>query len=52
MYRDRFNKVSLRARILLAVLFLMSLAFFSSVTKPDFYKEYVNEYKAPDLTRK
>lgn len=38
-----FSQVSTKARILLAVLFLMSIAFFSSVTSPKFYVKHVSQ---------
>ncbi len=38
-----FSQVSTKARILLAVLFLMSIAFLSSVTQPEFYAKYVSQ---------
>ncbi len=45
-----FSKVSTRARVLLAVLFLMSIAFFSSVTNPKFYVKYVSQSTSTSIS--
>jgi len=47
-----FSKVSTKARILVAVLFLMSVAFLSSVTQPGFYVKYVNQETSTDFPGK